>query len=100
MTFRQPTSIYQKRKNFETVKGLPIPQKGKGKKGTKKANQYEMHLLTMDINDAVQGLTANDVQQFYQAAKKLGMKITARMSGRETLNRLTGERPHTIWRVQ
>ena len=53
----------------------------------------------MDVSDAVEKLTMNDVQQFYKAAKKLGMKVTARVEPIEE-HEWGVQRLNTIWRVE
>ena len=81
--------------NFTTVKNLPIPPiQTKGRK----RNKFEEHLATMDIHDAVQDLTMNEVQQFYVAAKKLGRKVTARVD--QPGESIGPERLFTIWRIE
>ena len=95
--FLKAKAIEEGEKLFKTVKNLPLPDRYNGRK---KVNKYERHLATMDVNDAVENLTMNDVTQFYKAAKKLSMKVTSRVAPFEEINRINGERPNTIWRVE
>ena len=85
-----------KMQHFKTVKNLPIPA---GHRTASVANKFEAHLKTMEINDAVEGLRMVEVQHFYKAAKKLGMKVTARVDPME--KQVWGvERLNTIWRIE
>lgn len=83
--------------HFKTVKDLPIPNAGR--KRADVANKFEEHLKTMEINDAVEGLRMVEVQHFYKAAKKLGMKVTARVDPMEK-QQWGVERLNTIWRIE
>lgn len=88
-----------KMQHFKTVKNLPIPIPNAGRRTANVANKFEAHLKTMEINDAVEGLRMVEVQQFYKAAKKLGMKVTARVDPME--KQVWGvERLNTIWRIE
>lgn len=82
---------------FKTVKNLPLPERYSGRK---KQNKYELHLSTMEVNDAVEGLTGNDVQQFYRAAKSLNMKVTVRADPDKRHLGIWTQRYNTLWRIK
>lgn len=94
--FLETKVVKEEETMFKTVKNLPLPERYQG---SKKVNKYERHLLTMDVSDAVEKLTMNDVQQFYKAARKLGMKVTARVEPIEE-HEWGVQRLNTIWRVE